>query len=790
MESDMNNRKRNGAVPRELPVVPLRDTVLFPGTNLQFEVYGPAAFAAVKKAMDGDQRAFFAAQKDAAVESPRYADLYLVGCVGRIRQVRRVTDRMALSVSVDGGYRAVIAKKLPAVECLSAQTVPLTEQSSREPNYVTALMRQSRDLFRKYLALSHPDANIDLPPFEDAGSLADLIANEFPLDLDEKQEILEELDPVERLESVNVIIVQEIELLELETEINEKVQDKLDKGQREYYLREQMHTIAEELGEEDDPGSEYDKYLQRINECAMPEVCKKKLTEEAERLRTMAPSSPDANVSRTYLDRCLALPWGKYSKDKLNIDHARKVLEQDHYGMADVKERVIELIAAMCVAPDIKGQILCLAGPPGVGKTSVVKSIARALGRKYQRIALGGVRDEAEIRGHRRTYIGAMPGRIINAVIDAGTANPVILLDEIDKTASDFRGDPASALLEVLDSEQNNTFTDHYIDMPFDLSKVLFITTANDKFNIPAALHDRMEIIDLYSYTAEEKFHIAKKHLLKRLLKEHNIKASSLRISDKAIRLTIEGYTREAGVRQLERQLAKICRKTSVRLAEDPDCRTSVTEKNLEEFLGARKFRPEDEKHDDAVGLVNGLAWTSVGGELLTVETAVLDGSGKVELTGSLGDVMKESARAAVSYVRSRADKLHIDKDFYKNKDIHIHVPEGAVPKDGPSAGITMTTCLVSALSGIPVSGTTAMTGEVTLRGRVLPIGGLKEKSMAAYKAGMKKVIIPGGNVPDLEKIDEAVRAGLTFLPVKTVDEVLDIALVRSPDETEAADHA
>ena len=631
------NRKKHIPAARELPVVPLRDTVLFPGTNLQFEVYGPAAFAAVKKAMDGDQRAFFTAQKDATLDAPRFGDLYAIGCVGRIRQVRRVMDRLALNVSIDGAYRAVISKRLPSVECLNAAVLQIAEREAGESNYVTAMMRQGREQFRRWAALAHPDAHVELPPVNGPGALADLIANEFPLEPDEKQDLLEETDQLKRLEAVNVIILQEIELLELEGEINEKVQEKLDKGQREYYLREQMHTIAEELGEEDDEG-EYEKYMRRIGESAMPDECKKKLTEETGRLRTMPPASPDANVSRTYLDRCLSLPWGKYSKDNLDIAHAKRILERDHYGMADVKERIVELIAAMAVAPDIKGQIICFAGPPGVGKTSVVRSIATALGRKYQRISLGGVHDEAEIRGHRRTYIGSMPGRIINAVIDAGTANPVILLDEIDKTAGDFRGDPSSALLEALDGEQNNTFTDHYIDMPFDLSKVLFITTANDKYAIPGPLQDRMEIIDLYSYTAEEKFHIAKKHLIKRQLKEHNIKPASLRITDKAIRLMIDGYTREAGVRQLERQIAKICRKTSVFLAEDPACRTVVNEKNLADFLGARKYRPEDETREDAVGLVNGLAWTSVGGELLTVETAVLDGTGKIELTGSLGD--------------------------------------------------------------------------------------------------------------------------------------------------------
>ncbi|MBR1811635.1 MAG: endopeptidase La [Clostridia bacterium] len=775
--------EKNEPIIRELPVVQLRGLVLFPDSTLHFEVMRPKSYEAIRKAMDNDQCAFFVTQKDPAVENPTLRELHAIGTVGKIKQILRNSDRESLRVIVEGEYRAFISEPLLSKKYLSAVVTACDDipSSARRSDYEKAVVRQAHELFFRYLDFVDSiaaDVVFSVEACHDAGVLADKIASAMLVEFRDKQPILEELDPVKRLEKICLLLLQEVKLLEIEADISEKLNDRLDKGQREYYLREQMKTIADELGEPEDPMSEYDKYKKSIAESAMPEDCKKKLTDEAARLRAMASSSPDANVARTYLDRCLALPWGKYTKDKLSIDNARKVLDRDHYGLADVKERIIELIAAMAVSPNMGGQIICLAGPPGVGKTSVVKSVAKALGRKYQRISLGGVRDEAEIRGHRRTYIGAIPGRIMSAVTDAGTSNPVILLDEIDKTAGDFRGDPSAALLEVLDSEQNNTFTDHYIDLPFDLSKVLFITTANDKYAIPGPLLDRMEIIDLYSYTAEEKFHIAKKHLIKKQMQLHNIKPVSLRITDKAIRLLIEGYTREAGVRQLERMIAKVCRKTAVRLAQDPDCKTVVNEKNLADFLGARRFKPDTEQYKDAVGLVNGLAWTSVGGEILSIETAVLDGTGKVELTGSLGAVMKESAQAAVSYVRSRAEQLHIDKDFYKKKDIHIHVPEGAVPKDGPSAGVTMTTCLVSALSGIPVSGKTAMTGEVTLRGRVLPIGGLKEKSMAAYKAGMKRVIIPYDNLPDLEKVDDAVKAGLTFLPVKTVDEVLDIALV------------
>lgn len=769
---------------RELPVIALRGVVLFPQTTIHFDVGRRKSMEAVRAAMDNDQYAFFATQTDIATENPNISDLNKIGVVGKIKQILRTAKNDILRVVVEGAFRAEITEEIKNSRYLNGIVTAVKEMHTDteiSDDYNTALMRRAIDLFYAYADITEDIAHdiiISVEKNKETGSLADLIAGSIFIDYTQKLEILSELNTKNRLENVCATLLSELNILSIEGEINEKLQNKIDKGQREYYLHEQIKVISEELGETENPNAEFRKYEEKIKKLPLSEDNRKKLLEEAERLRLMAPTSPDANVVRTYLDKCISLPWGKQTKDKLNLKNAEKILNSDHYGLEDVKERITELIAAMKVAPDIKGQIICFAGPPGVGKTSIVKTIAKALGRKYERIALGGVRDEAEIRGHRRTYIGAVPGRIISAVANAGTRNPVILLDEIDKLSGDFRGDPASALLEVLDGEQNNTFTDHYIDLPFDLSKVLFITTANDKYSIPEALLDRMEIIDLYSYTAEEKFNIAKKHLIKKQLKEHNIKASSLKISDKAIRLIIDGYTKEAGVRNLERQIAKICRKACVQLAEDSECKISVDNKNLEKFLGVRVFRESEDKHENRVGLVNGLAWTSIGGELLQIETSVIDGSGKIELTGSLGDVMKESAHAAITYVRSRADSLGIEKDFYKTKDIHIHVPEGAVPKDGPSAGITMTTCLVSALTGKAVDGKTAMTGEVTLRGRVLPIGGLKEKSTAAYKAGLKRVIIPYDNLSDIEKIDKVIKDNITFTSVKNVDEVLKIALV------------
>lgn len=768
-----------------MPVLALRGLVLFPDMTLHFDVGRPASIAALKFALSNNENIFIVTQRDISEEEPMLTGLYTVGVIAEVKQVLRVAEGgKTLRVVVEGIRRATIT------ELLSRR--PFYRGVIRERNdvavpsdsfdYETALIRNVRELFLNYCDISakmSQDIVADVIGETDSSKFADKIAANVFMPVEEKQHLLTELSPLRRLEYLSVSLAQEIDLLMLEDEIHARVQEQMDKNQHDYYLREQLKAIYDELGEGEDVPEEADRYMSLIKESKMPEDAKEKLTNECKRLAKMSSGSPDANVIRTYLDKCLALPWGVCTKDNLKLANARKQLDKDHYGLKDVKERIVETLAARALSPDIKGQIICLAGPPGVGKTSVARSVAKAVGKNYVRISLGGVRDEAEIRGHRRTYIGAIPGRIINAMIDAKSSNPLILLDEIDKLGGDFKGDPASALLEVLDGEQNNTFCDHFIELPFDLSKVLFITTANDKYAIPEPLRDRMEIIDLSSYTHEEKFNIAKKHLVPKQLKEHNIDKKQLKINDKAIRLMIDGYTKEAGVRQLERLVAKVMRKAAVRFVDGETDVISVTEKNLSDFLGQVKFKPDEISRKDEVGLVNGLAWTSVGGEMLTIEVSVLDGTGKLELTGSLGDVMKESAKTAVSLVRSRAEQFGIDKDFYKTKDIHIHVPEGAVPKDGPSAGITMTTALTSALSNISVRGNVAMTGEITLRGRVLPIGGLKEKSMAAYRQGMTTVIIPWDNASDIDEIDDAVKQKITFVPVKTIDDVFAVALKR-----------
>lgn len=777
--------KENDENRLSMPIIALRGLVLFPDMTLHFDVGRPASVAAVKYALSKNEDIFLVAQRNIADEEPMITGLYTMGVVGTVKQVLRVSESgSTLRVIVEGKYRASLAELISTKPFLRGIVRVRHDSpvSSNMYDYETALIRNIRSLFSDYCDVSTkiaPDIIADIINEVDSGAMADKIAGNIFMPVDEKQRLLSELNPIKRLEYLSVVLSQEIELLMLEDQIHARVQEQMDKNQRDYYLREQLRVIYDELGEGEDTPEEADKYAEMIEKSKMPDESKEKLFNECKRLAKMSAGSPDANVVRTYLDKCLALPWGVYTQDNLKLAAARKQLDKDHYGLKDVKERIIEMLAARAMSPDIKGQIICLAGPPGVGKTSIARSVAKAMNRNYVRISLGGVRDEAEIRGHRRTYIGAIPGRIINAVIDAKSANPLILLDEIDKLSGDFKGDPASALLEVLDGEQNSTYVDHFIDMPFDLSKVLFITTANDKYAIPEPLRDRMEIIDLNSYTHEEKFNIVKKHLVPKQLKEHNIEKSQLKFNDKALRLMIDGYTKEAGVRQLERLCAKVMRKAAVRFVDGETEKINVTDKNLSEFLGPVKFREDDFDTKDEVGLVNGLAWTSVGGEMLRIEISVLDGTGKLELTGSLGDVMKESAKTAVSLVRSRAEQFGIDKEFYKNKDIHIHVPEGAVPKDGPSAGITMTTALFSALSGIPVRGNIAMTGEITLRGRVLPIGGLKEKSMAAYRHGMKKVIIPWDNAADLAEIDDVVKEKIKFVPVKTIDEVLAVAILR-----------
>lgn len=767
-----------------ISMVALRGLVVFPDMTLHFDIGRKKSISAVKNAMLSKQRIFLLTQTDLSEEVNGVNDLYRMGVVCDIKQLVRLPSGEYYRVVVEGKYRARLVDLVETTPHFVAEVRAVT---TREPRNTTileadALMRYAKSLFEDYAMLNQKlpqDIALGVASLHSAGKLADYIAANSPLEYTDKQTVLSELNAYKRLEKLCLILAKETQMLEAAAVIDERVQEQMDENQREYYLREQMKAIAQELGDGESSVNEAQKYREKILKLHLDKESEEKLLQECDRLAHMQPTSPESTVSRTYLDTVLGLPFGKYTKDNLNLENARKVLDRDHYGLDAVKDRIIEFLAVRKLSPDIKGQIICLVGPPGVGKTSIAKSLARAINRKYTRISLGGVGDEAEIRGHRKTYIGSMPGSIIAAVQRTGSANPLILLDEIDKLSKDYKGDPASALLEALDPEQNNTFRDHYIEIPFDLSRVLFITTANDTSTIPAPLLDRMEVIELYSYTAEEKFQIAKRHLVKKQLAACGIKPVQLRITDDALRLMIDGYTREAGVRKLERTIAKTIRKEAVKIASGYDKKITVRASDLEELLGPRKFKPEILSGKDEVGVVNGLAWTSVGGELLKVEAAVMDGTGKLELTGSLGDVMKESAKAAYTYVRAHAAEWNIDPAFYKTKDIHIHFPEGAVPKDGPSAGVTVTTALVSALSDTPVRADVAMTGEVTVTGRVLPIGGLREKTMAAYKNGMHTVLLPDENLSDLREADKTVLESLDFVSVSDVREVLKHALVR-----------
>ena len=765
-----------------LPMVALRGLVVFPNITLHFDVGRKKSISAVKTAMITKQDIFLSTQKDMSDETENIDAVYDIGVVCEIKQIVRIPSSDCLRVIVEGKYRAELIAFSDVNPYLTAvirrvDSIPCPEKYSLRAE---ALVRYAKGLFNEYSIIAQKlpnDINMGVAKLSEPGELADYIAGNIPLDYPQKQEVLSEIDSLKRIQKLIDVLGKEVKLLQLEEDINDRVQSQIDENQKEYYLHEQLKAINAELGEGENPASEADGYREKILKLHLDADSEKKLLNECDRLKYVQPSSPESAVSRNYLDKILELPWHIYSKENLNIDNARRILDRDHYGLKDVKERILEFIAVRKLSHNIKGQIICLVGPPGVGKTSVAKSLAKALNRKYERISLGGVHDEAEIRGHRKTYIGAMPGSIIEAVIRAKTSNPLLLLDEIDKLASDYKGDPSSALLEALDPEQNNTFRDHYIEIPFDLSKVLFLTTANDKSEIPAPLLDRMEVIELFSYTHEEKFNIAKKHLIPKQLKENGIKASQLHFTDNAVHTVIDGYTREAGVRTLERTFAKVMRKAAVKITEGYTGKITVKPADLEGYLGPKKFKPESQSHKDEVGVVNGLAWTSVGGEMLKVEAVKMPGTGKLELTGSLGDVMKESARTAYSYIRSISEALPLDMDFYKNTDIHIHFPEGAVPKDGPSAGIAITTAVVSALTGIPVRADIAMTGEVTLTGNVLPIGGLKEKTMAAYRNGIKTVLIPEENVSDLKEIDDAVKENVDFIPVSKADEVLSLAL-------------
>ncbi len=763
-----------------IPVIALRGLVLFPNMTLHFDVGRKKSILALNEAMKSGQMVFLTPQKSIMLDDPKADDLYNIGVIAKIRQILKMTND-TVRVAVEGISRARIIAMVNTDPFFEAEIQEIEETPVSDQILSMALLREIQESFDEYAELAEkisPDVVLNVLSADDPGRLADYIASNIMLRFDEKQKILSQINHIKRTEALIEILKTENEVLSMEKEIHDRVRERLDQNQREYYLREQIKVISQELGDSDNPQEEAENYRDTVNKMDLPEEVSEKLYKEIDKLFKMPSGSHEASVIRNYLDMVLELPWNKVSKEQTDLKKAKKILDNDHYGMNKIKERILELIAVRKLAPDIKGQIICLVGPPGVGKTSVAKSIARAMGRKYARISLGGVRDESDIRGHRKTYIGAMPGRIITAVNQAGSKNPLILLDEVDKLGNDFRGDPSSALLEVLDSEQNSAFRDHYIEVPFDLSDVLFVTTANYAQNIPEPLYDRMEIIELSSYTQDEKFNIAKKYLIVKQLKKHGLNKRVCKITDEAINILIDGYTREAGVRTLERQIATICRKSAKMIASNECKSVTINEEMLEKMLGPKKYKRDEIDKENEIGLVNGLAWTSVGGELLPIEVAVMDGTGKLELTGSLGDVMKESAKAAVSYIRANCDKYGISKNFYKNKDIHIHAPEGAVPKDGPSAGISMATAMISALSNIPVKGNVAMTGEITLRGRVLPIGGLKEKSMAAYRNGIKTVIIPEDNLPDLALIADVVKNNVEFIPAKVLDTVLDNALV------------
>lgn len=763
-----------------LPAISLRGLVIFPSMVLHFDVGRERSVAALKAAAAGDGKIFLVAQKDAGDTEPTAENIYNIGVVAEIRQLLTTPDG-STRVLVEGLFRAKTIRPVPCRDYLKYEVKQLrTRGAAISPNTETAAKRALKETFDLYASISPKmprDLYESIMSEEDCSRLFDKVVFNIMLSVENKQKLLETNGTLQRIRMLIAMLHDEIEVIQAEIEIGEQVREQVDKNQREYYLREQLKAISRQLGDSDSPAEEFDEYVDKITALGLPKDSEEKLIGEAERLSKLSGSSQEAAVLRTYLDTVLSVPFNKKTKDKTDINAAAKQLDKDHYGLEKVKERILETLAVRTLAPDVKGQIICLYGPPGIGKTSIGKSIAKALGRKYARISLGGVRDEAEIRGHRKTYVGAMPGRIIEALRQAKTINPVILLDEIDKMGSDYKGDPSSAMLEVLDAEQNIAFVDHYIEVPVDLSDVLFITTANSLDTIPAPLLDRMEIIELSSYTREEKFNIAKKHLVPKQLKKHGESAKTLRITDGALYDIIDCYTREAGVRKLERKIADVCRKAAKSLVSGEQ-KVVVNENNLKDFLGVKKYQPEKLAARDEVGLVNGLAWTSVGGTMLPLEVLVLDGTGKTEFTGSLGDVMKESAKIAVSLTRSLADKYGIDKEFYKNKDIHVNAPEGAVPKDGPSAGVTLTTALVSALSGTPVRRDVAMTGEITLRGKVLPIGGLKEKTMAAYRAGITTVCIPKDNVPDIEEIDEKVKENIKFVPAEDISTVLDTALV------------
>ena len=762
-----------------LPLIPLRGVVAFPGIPINFELSRDISIAAFEAARDDDNVALLLTQKDASVEDPAAADLYEVGVVVKIKQSLKNPDGK-IRVIADGLCRArVISITRRNDKYIEADVMSkiITPESGRDVR-IEALMREviaSAEQMLSFLPAGAGDMMLAAQTIKSPGLLADFIAANALVRIEDKQKVLDEFDPIARSQALIAIIEDEVGMLRVEAEIHSKVRSNIEQNQRDYYLREQLKQIQAELeGEPDDDAAEY---IKKIKQAAPPEEVAKKLMKEASRLRRTPTGSPEAAVIRDYLDVCISIPWNKMTRDRTDVAAARKILDADHDGLDKVKQRILEFLAVKQLNPDLKNQILCLVGPPGTGKTSISASVARALKRKFVRVSLGGVRDEADIRGHRRTYIGSMPGRIINALIECGSRNPVMLLDEVDKMCADAHGDPAAALLELLDAEQNKAFVDHYTEVPVDLSEVMFITTANSLEPVARPLIDRMEVIELHTYTRMEKLAIAKNHLVPKQLKRHGLDRRKVKITDDALLTIIDSYTSESGVRGLERALATICRKSAMKLVESGVKRVTVDAVDVAEFLGPVRYDAEKVSETDEIGVVNGMAYTEVGGDLLKIEAAVMDGTGKLELTGTLGDVMRESARIAVSYIRAHAEELSVDASFASKKDIHIHVPEGAVPKDGPSAGVTMLTALVSALTGTPVRRDISMTGEITLTGRVLPIGGLREKATAAYTAGIREILIPKDNMRDLVELDKTIRDEVEFVPCRTVSDVLSRAL-------------
>jgi ATP-dependent Lon protease len=772
--TELNNKNN-------VPLIPLRGLSILPYEVIHFDVGREKSIRALEEAMMNDQLIFLVSQKDVRVEKPKAEDLYEYGVVCRVKQMLKLPGD-AIRVLVEGKHRGKIEAFVSDEPYFEVDIKEYFNDFVEKNNELEALMRSILDTFEKYVSVNSritPEILISVSSIENPERFADIVASNINLKLDKKQELIEAVDIKRRLEIILDLIAKEKEILEVENKINSRVKGNINKRQKDYYLKEKIKVIQEELGEDFSSEKETEKMIERLEALDLDDKITKKIENEIKRLSMINPSSGEGNVIRTYINWILDLPWNEETEDNLDLKEARKILEKDHYGLKDVKERVLEYLAIRKLKNSMKGPIICLVGPPGVGKTSIAKSIARALGRKFHRMSLGGVKDEAEIRGHRRTYIGAIPGRIINGIKETGTKNPVFLFDEIDKVSNSYKGDPASALLEVLDPEQNKEFTDHYLEVPFDLSKVLFLTTANDLSTIPRALRDRMEIIRIPGYTEEEKLKIAEKYLVSKQRKEHGISDDNLNLSEKTLRAIINNYTKEAGVRELERKIGKLCRKAAAKIVSEDKERVRIDMRNLKNYLGIPKYSYDSIEEENQIGVVRGLAWTSVGGDTLSIEVATMSGKGKLVLTGKLGDVMKESAKTAQSYIRSIADDYNIPSDFYKDLDIHIHIPEGAVPKDGPSAGITMATAMISALTGIKVDKTIAMTGEITLRGRVLPIGGLKEKSLAAKRAGIKTILMPYKNIKNLEDVPDVVKKSIEFIPVKTMEEVLEHALIK-----------